>query len=112
MQAKEPNIKSNPNSVEIRQCAICKTFIADHSHDMFLYSRNNEAKPDSIMSSYLCKACAAEECPQNYKHEVKLLNNGKHFCKKCKKIVEDMPSYLSHLKEHDIKVDEAKLTYI
>ena len=107
MQHREPNIKPNKLALEFNHCKVCGTIIADpYSSPIGEYSDHLPGiKFASQADRKLCKACAAEECPQNYRHPVKVLDNGLHYCKHCNKIVERMGGYREHVKENDIKVE-------
>ena len=102
---KHPNIKINKNAVEYRYCIVCGNIMAVGDNPIGELS-------SSISNDRVCVLCAGEQCQQNYRHKVEKLNNGLHYCKQCKRIVEETGSYREHIKENDIKVGEAQITYL
>jgi len=110
MLGRDPVIKQNKHAVDFGQCYICGQVIMDASGTIFAGSeRLIQQHVRSKKAANLCRACAGEECPQNYKHRTTLLEDGTHYCKQCRRVVEYTQAYRSHMKENDIKVDEAQI---
>jgi len=106
IQGKHPVVKSNPHALTSRMCKHCGKEIYDLRDSKFAETFKDNLTGIILCSSispFICKACAAEECPQNYKHEV-VLKDGLHYCNQCKKVVETRSSYRDHMKENEIDV--------
>lgn len=103
---KHPDIKINRNYInKYRYCMVCGKImtVGEVAFGELLSSKDNDK---------ICMLCAGEQCQQNYKHKVEKLDNGLHYCKQCKRIVEETSSYRDHIRENDIKVEEAQITYV
>lgn len=89
-------------------CKNCGIVIVDASNSSLDSKVIQGIKFSSEKDVRLCKACAGEECQQNYKHPVETLSNGLHYCKYCNKVIERTGGFKEHMKENEIKV-EAKI---
>jgi len=108
IQGREPNIKPGKFALKEYYCKSCGIIIIDPHSAPIDPKIIQGIKLSSQKDVHLCKACAGEECQQNYKHPVELLPNGLHFCKYCNRVIERTGGYKEHMKENEIKV-EAKI---